>query len=147
MRVDAILFACDGHDYGVDVASVLEVVQIDHISPVPLAPAVVVGAVGLGGKVLPVLDVALITGLEGQPSMSLASGLRVRAGKHEVLLLASDMRGVRSIQLSESKEGRREGELAQEVSTSSGLVRLLDLEQVGDAVERLFDGVADGRGA
>ena len=48
--------------YALPVESVLEVAELEHLTPVPGGPAAVLGVCNLHGAVLPVVDVAALVG-------------------------------------------------------------------------------------
>ncbi|MFZ5650986.1 MAG: chemotaxis protein CheW [Bacillota bacterium] len=54
------------HDqlYGVNIASVLEIIKVDTVTRVPGAPHFIEGIINLRGKVVPVMDLGLRFGLQ-----------------------------------------------------------------------------------
>ncbi len=53
--------------YAVNIASVTEIVGMQHISEIPDVPAYIKGAMNLRGKVIPVMDQRLRFGLPARP--------------------------------------------------------------------------------
>jgi purine-binding chemotaxis protein CheW len=51
-----VVFDLDGEEYGVPILTATEIVPTPVITPVPNAPAYILGLVNLRGKILPVLD-------------------------------------------------------------------------------------------
>ena len=67
-------FVLDGHLFGVDVASVQEVLKQQDLTPVPLASREVAGLINLRGQIVTTLDLRSRLGLPersaGSPSVS-----------------------------------------------------------------------------
>lgn len=59
-----VLFDLGGEVYGVDIAAVHEIIQMQPITRVPKAPFFVEGVINLRGKVIPVVDMRRRFGLE-----------------------------------------------------------------------------------
>jgi purine-binding chemotaxis protein CheW len=51
-----VLFELGGEIYGLDIATVREIIQLQPITKVPKAPVYVEGVINLRGKVIPVID-------------------------------------------------------------------------------------------
>src|SRR5512136_2437418 len=51
-----VTFSLDGEEYGVDIASVHEIIRVGQITAVPNAPDFVRGVINLRGRVIPVLN-------------------------------------------------------------------------------------------
>lgn len=56
-RVSVVVFLVDGQRYGVDLHTVERVALMVAVSPFPKAPAIVLGAINVGGEVVPLLDI------------------------------------------------------------------------------------------
>lgn len=54
-----------GEQYALPVDGVLEVAELGHVTPVPGAPASVLGVRNLRGQLITVVDLATLLGLEG----------------------------------------------------------------------------------
>jgi len=52
-----VLFELGSETYGLDIASVHEIIRMQPITKVPKAPAYVEGVINLRGKVIPVIDI------------------------------------------------------------------------------------------
>lgn len=63
---NVIVFAVDRARYAVELRWVREIVTLGQVTPVPGAPAHVVGATALHGGVIPVLDVGALAPAEGE---------------------------------------------------------------------------------
>lgn len=55
----ALTFSIDGRIYGVDIAYVVEIISISHITVIPGVPYYIKGVVNVRSKVVPVIDVRL----------------------------------------------------------------------------------------
>jgi hypothetical protein len=65
------LFRMDGRLCGITAAFCKQFVQLEAVTPVPLAPAHLLGVTQLRGRILPVLDPSLLPGLPPLPPVSL----------------------------------------------------------------------------
>jgi purine-binding chemotaxis protein CheW len=59
-----VLFKLGNETYGLDIATVHEIIRMQPINKVPKAPSYVKGVINLRGKVIPVIDIGEIFGLE-----------------------------------------------------------------------------------
>lgn len=83
----ACVFTLGGASFALDVSSVREVAEFEDVTPVPRAPAAVVGVANLRGEVMPIVDARSRLGL---PLRSPAPPLRtlvMRAADFEVALV------------------------------------------------------------
>ncbi len=71
----ACAFTLGGHRFAVDVAEAREMVMFDAITPLPLAPALVLGLANLRGTVMPVVDLAPLLGLPAREAKGQTLGL------------------------------------------------------------------------
>ncbi|HVT04541.1 MAG TPA: chemotaxis protein CheW [Thermoanaerobaculia bacterium] len=55
--VPLVIFRLDGERYALPLAGVERIVRAVEVTPLPSAPAIVLGAINVGGSVLPVLDI------------------------------------------------------------------------------------------
>lgn len=67
MATQYVTFTLDGSHYGVDVASVQEVLRAQRRTPVPLADADIAGLVNLRGQVVMTVDLRTRLGLPALP--------------------------------------------------------------------------------
>ncbi|MEW6172575.1 MAG: chemotaxis protein CheW [Bacillota bacterium] len=51
-----VVFKLAGETYGVDIASVAEIIRMESITRVPRAPEFIEGVINLRGKIIPVID-------------------------------------------------------------------------------------------
>lgn len=59
MLLHLVTFQLDREEYGVEIASVQEIIRATDITPVPGAPSHVRGVINLRGKIIPVVDLRL----------------------------------------------------------------------------------------
>jgi len=128
------LFALGGALFAVEVRHAREVVVLDHVTRVPLAPAAFRGVTNLRGYILPVLDAGPPLGL---PARAVGRGSRVLvlAGEAGQVGIAIDAaRGLetadRLLPLGEAAR-RQYGEIAQGLwDRGDRLVTLLDVPRL-----------------
>jgi purine-binding chemotaxis protein CheW len=84
--------------FGVDVALVQEVVRLQQITPVPLAPPEIAGLINLRGEVLTAIDMRARLGLprEGLPKDPV--NVVVRVGDEPVSLVVDEIGGVLEVE-------------------------------------------------
>lgn len=84
--MDVVIFKLGGRSYGVDLVAVKEVLRLGFVTPVPLSPATIIGAMHVRGQVLPVVDLScLLTGEASRPTMG-ETCLRVAPSPYHALL-------------------------------------------------------------
>jgi purine-binding chemotaxis protein CheW len=142
----ACLFGLAGATFAVEVRHAREVVVVDELTAVPLAPAELRGVTNLRGYILPVLDVRPLLGLPAQPIVR-GSRVLVLAGSAGQVGIAIDAAlGLESFDqvgsLDEAAQ-RRYGDLGlgvlagrQEPATLLDAPRVLDALQAGGTGER-----------
>ena len=86
-------FLLDGHLFGVDVASVQEVLKQQDVTPVPLAAPEVAGLINLRGQIVTTLDLRTRLGLPGRPPGSDSVSVVVRAADGAPVSLVVDRIG------------------------------------------------------
>jgi purine-binding chemotaxis protein CheW len=64
--LDLMLFRLGGESYGIESVHILEVLSLRQLTPVPMAPPVLLGIMNHRGRILPVLDLRHLFGLPGQ---------------------------------------------------------------------------------
>jgi purine-binding chemotaxis protein CheW len=64
--LDLLTFSLAGERYAIEAASVLEVVLLRDLTPVPCTPPVILGVVNHRGRILPVIDFRRLLDLTGQ---------------------------------------------------------------------------------
>lgn len=67
-----LTFECCGEIYAFDILSVLDIIEIYDITPLPLVADYILGIINLRGKAVPVMDLALKLGL-GEPEYNAQS--------------------------------------------------------------------------
>jgi purine-binding chemotaxis protein CheW len=82
----ACVFTLAGAAFAFDVRSVEEVVVFDDATPVPRAPAHVLGVANLRGRVVPLVDVRALLGLPAGRAGRDLTGMVIRAGGWQVAL-------------------------------------------------------------
>jgi chemotaxis signal transduction protein len=82
---NVIIFAVAGERYAIELRWVREIVTLGPVTPVPGAPSHVIGAVNIGGSIMPVLDLSMVHVANAAPN---AAGRRAasRAGDSAVLV-------------------------------------------------------------
>ncbi len=98
-----VVFSLDGRRYALDLACVRRSIRVVAITPLPEAPAIVLGIIDLGGEVIPVIDVRMRFNHPPREVL-LSDNLRAvrlsdhmiiaAAGKRTVALLVDETRGV-----------------------------------------------------
>jgi purine-binding chemotaxis protein CheW len=83
-----------GRPFAVDVAQAREVVVIDAITPVPGAPAPLVGVMNLRGAVLPVVEARPLLGLPVRGGGGRARALVVADGERRAAVLIERVLGL-----------------------------------------------------
>jgi purine-binding chemotaxis protein CheW len=86
-------FLLDGHLFGVDVASVQEVLKQQDVTPVPLAAPEVAGLINLRGQIVTTLDLRNRLGLPDRPAGSDSVSVVVRAADGAPVSLVVDRIG------------------------------------------------------
>jgi len=90
----ACVFTLAGTLYAFDVKSVEEVVVFDDATPVPRAPAYVLGVANLRGRVVPLVDVRALLGLPAERASRDLTGLVIRAGGWQVAVNVDEVVGL-----------------------------------------------------
>ena len=95
--MDVAVFELGSTRHAVDLTVVAKVIPISPITPVPASPAALLGAMNVGGKVVPVLDLGRLL---DQPSASPTEGdesLLLRASGYEVVGVVGRILDVRAM--------------------------------------------------
>ena len=132
-----------GRPFAVDIADAREVVVLDATTPVPGAPASVIGVMNLRGNVLPVVEVRPLLGLPVRTSsdraLVLADGTRYAAVVIEGVLGLITLDVVRPVE--DSAGHLAVGELN---ADTGGRATLLDGRAVLAALRRAWDPASGG---
>ena len=140
--VPIVTFACGGSRCAVRLQDVERVVRMVALTPLPGAPAVVVGTVNVHGEVLPVADLGMRLGRGARDFGPSAHLLLTRTPQRRLVLAADEVRGVSTVAASAITSARKlsvAGPLVGGVALPDGVVYVYDLEAFlsGDESERL----------
>ncbi|HUQ08708.1 MAG TPA: chemotaxis protein CheW [Steroidobacteraceae bacterium] len=125
-----VSFALDAQRYALPLENVSRIVRAAEITPLPLAPDVVAGALDIGGTVMPVYDPRHRLGLPQRP-MRLDDQIIIASTLRRPLALVVDRAlGIIDAPLIESTTALAPGlrHLRGVLSTPDGLVLIQDLE-------------------
>jgi purine-binding chemotaxis protein CheW len=125
-----------GRRFAVDVADAREVVMLDATTPVPGAPAVVVGVMNLRGNVLPVVEARPLLGLPVRAATDRA--LVLADGEQRAAVLVEAVLGLTTFDVASTEAGG--GLTAGEVNADTGgRATLLDARAVLAALRRTWE--------
>lgn len=93
-------FLLDGHLFGVPVPAVQEVIRVQPMTPVPLAPPAVAGLINLRGQIVLAIDLRRRLGLPCRADGALPINVVIRTAAGAVSLLVDEIGEV--IEVSES---------------------------------------------
>jgi purine-binding chemotaxis protein CheW len=140
----ACVVVLGGRPFAVDVTDAREVVLVDATTPVPGAPAAVIGVMNLRGNVLPVVEARPLLGLPvratSDRALVLADGEQRAALLIEAVLGLTTLDGVRS-PAAEPPGSLTVGELN---ADTGGRATLLDGRAVLSALRRAWDSTSGG---
>jgi len=89
-----LVFRLDQRRYALPLAAVERVVRAVDVTPLPKAPAIVLGAINMHGRVLPVLDVRRRFRLPTREIRPADWFLVADTARHTVILVVDDSEGV-----------------------------------------------------
>jgi purine-binding chemotaxis protein CheW len=89
-----VVFSLDGQRYALALASVQRAIRVVAITPLPSAPAIVLGAVDLGGAVVPVIDIRKRFGHPCRGPRLSDHLVLATTGRRAVALLVDETNGV-----------------------------------------------------
>ena len=93
---DFVTFIVDEQLLGIPVLQVSDILKIENIAPVPLAPAQVKGSINLRGRIVTVIDVRTCLGIppksDGSNDLSEQMGVTIELG-HDLFTLLVDQVG------------------------------------------------------
>ena len=137
--VQHVVFRVDTTRYALPLAAVREVVvQPEGLVRVPRAPGPVLGVVNLRGRVVTVVDFALLLELPGpaQPQRKL---ILLDRGRRDLALSVTDVEGIETVD-KVSTQPRESRAPVRGVTRVKGVaVTVLDTDALDLAVTRLFD--------
>ena len=93
-RVQFVVFSLDGFLYALDLNQVHRVVPCVESTPLPQAPAIVLGAIDLAGEIIPALDLRLRFGLPPRPLRAEDQFIIAQTALRTVALLVDSVEGV-----------------------------------------------------
>lgn len=91
------LFRLANHIFALDIRFVREVVEVGSVSPIPLAPAEVLGLFSVRGGILPLISLAALLGLADGAGSSRA--VVVRHGERQVALAVTEVLGLETLEV------------------------------------------------
>lgn len=92
------LFRLAEHTFALDIRFVREVVEVASTSPIPLAPAEVLGVFSVRGSILPLVQLSALLGLAA-PRAKPSSAVVVRHGEEQVALAVSEVLSLESMEV------------------------------------------------
>jgi purine-binding chemotaxis protein CheW len=99
------VFVLGGRLPAVEARHVLEVFNLDDLTPVPTAPSFVVGVAAVRGLILPVIDAAPLVGATSRPPRGGDPLIRVGIGDAQAALVAERVLGVREVAVPAGGDG------------------------------------------
>jgi len=131
--VQVCVFLLGGRLPAVEARHVLEVFNLDDLTPVPTAPSFVIGVAAVRGTILPVIDAAPLVGAHARPPRGGDPLLRVGIGDTQAALVAERVLGVRTIDTPPGGTGEPAGGLVlARGKVPEGEVVVLDLAALFD---------------
>lgn len=91
MLLHLVTFQLDREEYGVEIASVQEIIRATDITPVPGAPSHVRGVINLRGKIIPVVDLRLRFALAAVESSEAQRIIVVEMGAKRIGMLVDSV--------------------------------------------------------
>jgi purine-binding chemotaxis protein CheW len=133
----ACLVVLGGRRFAVDVADAREVVVLDATTPVPGAPAVVVGVMNLRGNVLPVVEARPLLGLPVRTATDRA--LVLADGEHRAAVLVEAVLGLTTLDVAPLPAADGDLTAGEVIADSGGRATLLDARAVLAALRRTWE--------
>jgi len=84
-------------EYAVDIMRISQIIQPQHVRPVPGAPAYIDGVIEVRGAVIPIMDLRRRFGLESAPSCRATKFIIVRLDRRLVGLVVDSVVGVHRV--------------------------------------------------
>lgn len=84
-------FTLDGHHFGIDVASVQEVIRYQALTVVPLAPHAIRGLINLRGQIVTALDLRLRLGMPERDTSTQPVNIVIRTDDGAVSFLVDEI--------------------------------------------------------
>ena len=151
-----VVFSLDDQRYALDLACVQRSLRVVAITPLPQAPAIVLGIIDLGGVVIPVIDIRKRFNHPPRDIRLSDHLIIAETGKRTVALLVDETNGViecpqeEVVPAGEILPGL--GLIDGAVKLEDGLILIHDLERLlsleeETAIDRALGGEPDSRGA
>lgn len=140
--MDIVVFKLGQRSFGLELAHVREVLRLGRVTPLPLTPPTLLGAMHVRGHVLPVVDLAQLLG-EGasRPTMG-STCLRVQLELHHLLFHVGRVEEVVDVDTDELPPRAAGASLVGRVQpTARGPLPLLDLDAILVAISEQLDQV------
>lgn len=131
--LDLLVFSLSGERFGIETAHVVEVVPLEGLTPVPCAPAFVLGVVNYRGRILAAMDFRRLLDLAAQEGAEGGSIVVVDAGGMTFGIVAETVVG--TIRVAVSAIAPPPAALAGErrafiQGVTGDMVAVLDMEQI-----------------
>jgi purine-binding chemotaxis protein CheW len=140
-----VVFTLDGGRYALPLAAVERVVRAAEVTPLPAAPPVILGAISIAGRVLPVFNLRRRFGLSDRPLSPADQFLIARTERRDVVLAVDDSLSVierpDTEMIGRERIGTDTPHVRGVLALEAGLVLIHDLEQFLSQAES--DGLDD----
>ncbi|WP_305045152.1 chemotaxis protein CheW [Geoalkalibacter sp.] len=132
-----LLFDLGGEAYGLEISLVREVLAAPRLYPIPRAPAALLGALNVHGRIVPLLDLGAWLGFAPAPLDARVIVLSVAAGR-----LALAVHQVRRIAQPAGEplppaEGAEQGCIRAVIHHGERMVSLLDVARLMESLDNL----------
>lgn len=92
--LQAVVFSLEGQRYALPLEAVTRIVRAVEVTPLPGAPPVVLGAIDVEGRILPVLDIRMRFGLQMREIDPSQQFVIATAGRRTVVLVVDESHGL-----------------------------------------------------
>jgi len=116
--------------YAVEVRYAREVVVFDEYTQVPLAPPHLIGVANLRGRILPLVDMRPLLGLEPARATRVAKALVVERDQLIIAFLIDDVIGLEPIECVSAPDSHGGEFTAGRLDRAAGAAVLLDVEHI-----------------
>jgi chemotaxis signal transduction protein len=131
-----------GHPFAVDVTDAREVVVLDTTTPVPGAPAAVIGVMNLRGNVLPVVEARPLLGLPAHTRSDRA--LVLADGPRRAAVVIEGVVGLTALEGAPPRAADGELTVGELTVDTGGCATLLDARALLAAIRRAWDSAPGG---
>ena len=137
--VQHVDFHVDGTRYALPLSEVSQVVlQPEGLVRVPRAPAPVLGVVNLRGRVVTVVDLALLLDLP-RPAQPQRKLILLERGRRDLALSVTDVEGFETVEIVSSQPRESRAPVRGVTRVKGAAVTVLDADALDIAVTHLFD--------